>query len=116
MPLIKYVANRGLTFVQNILLGQKLSEYHTGFRAFSKEIFERIDVTKNSEDFVFDNQMLCQIFHHGFEVAEVTCPTKYFEEASSINLSRSSIYALGVLYWSLMFRLSTWRLVRPSIF
>lgn len=102
MPLIKYVANRGLTFVQNILLGQKLSEYHTGFRAFSKEIFERIDVTKNSEDFVFDNQMLCQIFHHGFEVAEVTCPTKYFEEASSINLSRSSIYALGVLYWSLM--------------
>lgn len=116
MPLIKYIANRGLTLIQNILLDQKLSEYHTGFRAFSRQIFDQIDVSKNSEDFVFDNQMLCQIFHKGFEVAEVTCPTKYFEEASSINLRRSSVYALGVLYWSLLFRLSKWRLARPSIF
>jgi glycosyltransferase involved in cell wall biosynthesis len=115
MPLIKYVANRGLTWIQNVLLGQKLSEYHSGFRAFSKEIFDQIDVSRNSEDFVFDNQMLCQIFYHGFEVAEVTCPTKYFKEASSINLHRSSIYAFGVLYWSFVFRLSKWRLIKPAL-
>ena len=89
MPWYKYVANRILTLAQNILLNQKLSEYHTGYRAFSREVLEAIDFDSNSDDFVFDNQMLSQIFYKGFEIAEITCPTKYFEEASSINLKRS---------------------------
>lgn len=114
MPWYKYVANRILTLVQNILLGQKLSEYHTGYRAFSREVLESIDFTANSDDFVFDNQMVAQIFYAGHEVAEVTCPTKYFEEASSINLSRSAIYGLGVLRVSLEYRLSKWGLFRPA--
>jgi glycosyltransferase involved in cell wall biosynthesis len=97
MPLIKYISNRGLTFIQNILINQKLSEYHTGYRAFSKVVLEKIDYNLNSDDFVFDNQMLSQIIYAGFPVAEITCPTKYFEEASSINLSRSTVYAIGVL-------------------
>jgi glycosyltransferase involved in cell wall biosynthesis len=97
MPLIKYVANRGLTFIQNILVGQKLSEYHTGYRAFSREVLQAIDYHANSDDFVFDNQMLSQIIYAGFAVAEITCPTKYFEDASSINLRRSTIYAFGVI-------------------
>ena len=97
MPLIKYVANRFLTLFQNILINQKLSEYHTGYRAFSKEVLKSINYNINSDDFIFDNQMLSQIFYAGFEVAEITCPTKYFEEASSINLKRSAIYGLGVL-------------------
>ena len=97
MPYYKYVANRILTFSQNILVGQKLSEYHTGFRAFSKEVLETIRYNENSDDFVFDNQMLSQIIFNDFEIAEVTCPTKYFEEASSINFSRSVTYGLGVL-------------------
>lgn len=97
MPMYKYISNRFLTLSQNILIGQKLSEYHTGYRAFSKEVLERISFNKNSDDFVFDNQMLSQIFYAGFEIAEITCPTKYFEEASSINLPRSIKYGLGVL-------------------
>ncbi|MCY7408647.1 MAG: glycosyltransferase family 2 protein, partial [Chitinophagales bacterium] len=97
MPLYKYFFNRILTFSQNILIGQKLSEYHTGYRAFSKEVLNAINYHANSNDFVFDNQMLSQIFMAGFEIAEVTCPTKYFEEASSINFSRSVTYGLGVL-------------------
>jgi glycosyltransferase involved in cell wall biosynthesis len=97
MPMIKYIANRGLTLIQNILINQKLSEYHTGYRAFSKEVLESIDYNLNSDDFVFDNQMMSQIIYAGFPVAEITCPTKYFEEASSINLSRSTIYAFGVI-------------------
>jgi len=97
MPLYKYIANRFLTLFQNIMSGQKLSEYHTGYRAFSKEIFSRIDISANSNDFVFDNEMLSQIIFAGFEIAEVTCPTKYFPEASSINLRRSIVYGLGVL-------------------
>jgi glycosyltransferase involved in cell wall biosynthesis len=97
MPMYKYIANRFLTLSQNILLGQKLSEYHTGYRAFSKEVLENINLEANSDDFVFDNQMLSQIFMAGYEIAEVTCPTKYFEEASSINFSRSVTYGLGVL-------------------
>lgn len=100
MPIYKYAANRMLTLVQNLLIGQKLSEYHTGFRAFSKEIFEKIDLSVNSDDFVFDNQMLSQIVYHDFEIGEVTCPTKYFKEASSINFKRSTIYGLGVLWVS----------------
>ncbi len=102
MPIYKYIANRLLTFTQNMLINQKLSEYHTGYRAFSREVLEAIDYNGNSDDFIFDNQMLSQIFYAGFEMGEVTCPTKYFEEASSINLKRSSIYGLGVLKVSVM--------------
>lgn len=97
MPMYKYIANRFLTLTQNILIGQKLSEYHTGYRAFTKEVLQSIDYMANSDDFVFDNQMLSQIFYAGFEIGEITCPTKYFEEASSINLARSTTYGLGVL-------------------
>lgn len=97
MPYYKYVANRLLTLTQNILMNQKLSEYHTGYRAFSRDVLETIDYHANSDDFVFDNQMLAQICYAGYEIGEVTCPTKYFEEASSINFRRSSIYGLGVL-------------------
>jgi glycosyltransferase involved in cell wall biosynthesis len=97
MPLYKYVFNRMLTLSQNILIGQKLSEYHTGFRAFSGEVLRKINYHANSDDFVFDNQMISQIFYAGFEIAEVTCPTKYFPEASSINFRRSMTYGMGVL-------------------
>src|SRR5204863_1193381 len=97
MPMYKYIFNRVLTFTQNVLMRQKLSEYHTGYRAFSKQVLEAINYHANSDDFVFDNQMLSQIFMAGFEIAEVTCPTKYFEEASSINFSRSMKYGMGVL-------------------
>jgi glycosyltransferase involved in cell wall biosynthesis len=105
MPLYKYIANRGLTFIQNLLVGQKLSEYHTGYRAFSRTVLESIDIEKNSDDFVFDNQMLSQIIMKDFEIAEVTCPTKYFDDASSINFRRSTIYGFGVLWTSLQHRL-----------
>lgn len=97
MPLYKYVANRLLTFTQNLLVGQKLSEYHTGYRAFSREVLENIDWRSNSDDFVFDNEMLSQIILAGYEIGEVTCPTKYFDDASSINFRRSVQYGLGVL-------------------
>jgi len=97
MPLYKYFFNRFLTFSQNLLIGQKLSEYHTGYRSFSKEVLTRINYNANNDDFVFDNEMLSQIFMAGFEIAEVTCPTKYFEEASSINFTRSMKYGRGVL-------------------
>ncbi len=97
MPMYKYIFNRCLTLTQNILIGQKLSEYHTGYRVFSREILEKINYHANSDDFVFDNQMISQIFYAGFNIAEVTCPTKYFPEASSINFSRSMKYGLGVL-------------------
>jgi len=101
MPIYKYVANRFLTLFQNMMLGQKLSEYHTGYRAFTKEVLENINYQANSDDFVFDNQMLSQIFMAGYEIAEVTCPTKYFEEASSINFKRSVRYGLGVIITSI---------------
>jgi glycosyltransferase involved in cell wall biosynthesis len=97
MPMYKYIFNRMLTFSQNVLINQKLSEYHTGYRAFSKEVILKINYHANSDDFVFDNQMISQIFYAGFEIAEVTCPTKYFPEASSINFRRSMKYGLGVL-------------------
>jgi glycosyltransferase involved in cell wall biosynthesis len=97
MPKYKYIANRFLTLTQNILMGQKLSEYHTGYRAFAREVLERINYNANSDDFVFDNQMLAQIFYAGYEIAEITCPTKYFDDASSINFRRSVKYGLGVL-------------------
>lgn len=112
MPIYKYVANRLLTLFQNILMNQKLSEYHTGYRAFSGEVLKSINYSLNSNDFVFDNQMIAQIFSAGFEVAEITCPTRYFEEASSINLKRSTIYGLGVLGTSIQYRLQKWGLAR----
>ena len=97
MPMYKYIANRFLTFTQNLLIHYKLSEYHTGYRAFSREVLESINFNQNSDDFVFENEMLSQIIYAGFDIGEVTCPTKYFEEASSINFSRSMKYGLGVL-------------------
>lgn len=108
MPFYKYMANRFLTLFQNILLNQKLSEYHTGYRAFSRKVLESVPYNINSDDFVFDNQMIAQIFHAGFEIAEITCPTKYFKEASSINFKRSSKYGLGVLAVSIRYRLHRW--------
>ena len=110
MPLYKYVANRFLTLFQNMVMNQKLSEYHTGYRAFSAEVLRSLDFTYNSDDFVFDNEITAQIFYRGFEIAEITCPTKYFEEASSINFRRSSIYGLGVLKVSLFYRFTRWGL------
>ncbi len=112
MPMYKYIFNRCLTLFQNILINQKLSEYHTGYRAFSAEIFKKIDIEANSDDFVYDNQMTAQIFMAGFEIAEVTCPTKYFDEASSINFRRSSIYGLGVLLTSIQYRLQKWGIAK----
>jgi hypothetical protein len=112
MPLYKYIANRGLTFVQNLLMNQKLSEYHTGYRAFSAEVLKKLDFTHNSDDFVFDNEMIAQIFYNGFEIAEVTCPTKYFKEASSINFRRSMKYGFGVLGVSLKYFLTKLGLYR----
>ena len=97
MPIYKYIANRGLTFVQNLIMGQKLSEYHTGYRAFSRAVLETLPLSTFSNDFVFDNQMLCSAVRHGFTVGEISCPTRYFPEASSINFKRSVVYGLGVL-------------------
>jgi glycosyltransferase involved in cell wall biosynthesis len=97
MPMYKYIANRFLTLFQNVLMNQKLSEYHTGYRAFSGEVLRSVAYHKNSDDFIFDNEMIAQIFAKDFEIGEITCPTKYFDEASSINFKRSSIYGLGVL-------------------
>lgn len=111
MPLYKYMANRFLTLAQNLLVNYKLSEYHTGYRAFSREVLQSINFNENSDDFVFDNEMLSQIIYGGFEIAEVTCPTKYFEEASSINFSRSMKYGFGVLRVSICHWLQRWRLM-----
>lgn len=116
MPLYKYVANRFLTATQNLLVNYKLSEYHTGYRAFSREVLEGIDFNANDDDFVFDNEMLSQIIYKGFDIAEVTCPTKYFDEASSINFVRSSKYGLGVLRVSVMHRLNKWGLAKSRIY
>jgi glycosyltransferase involved in cell wall biosynthesis len=116
MPLYKYISNRFLTFSQNLIMSQKLSEYHTGYRAFSKEVLQRIDYEANSDDFVFDNQMIAQIFYAGYEIAEITCPTKYFDDASSINLKRSTIYGLGVLKTSLSYFLQKIGLAKFKIF
>lgn len=116
MPLVKYIANRGLTFIQNILLNAKLSEYHTGYRAFTREVLEKVNYEANSDNFVFDNQMLAQIWFAGYEIAEITCPTKYFDDASSINLKNSTIYGIGVLRTSLQYRLQKWKLAKYDIF
>ncbi len=116
MPYYKYIANRFLTLFQNILMNQKLSEYHTGYRAFSGRVLQLVDYSSNSDDFIFDNQMIAQIFYAGFEIAEITCPTKYFEEASSINLRRSIKYGLGVLWVSVSYFLQKTGLFKFRIF
>lgn len=116
MPFYKYVSNRVLTLLQNLLLGAKLSEYHTGYRAFSREVLESLPLLANSDDFVFDNEMLTQAIAAGFRVGEISCPTKYFPEASSISFRRSVVYGIGVLRTSLKFRMFRWGLVRPRIF
>jgi len=116
MPVWKYIANRFLTFVENVLIGAKLSEYHTGFRAFSRELLERLPLEVNSDDFVFDNQMLAQIIWCGYTIAEVSCPTKYFAEASSINLSRSIKYGFGCLMTALWFRMGKMKIISSKLF
>ena len=108
MPLYKYIANRFLTLFQNLMLGHKLSEYHTGYRAFNREVLNTIDFEINSDDFVFDNQMLSQVIFFDFDIAEITCPTKYFDEASSINFQRSVTYGMGVLYTCMEHVFSKW--------
>ena len=116
MPLYKYFFNRCMTLFQNIVMNQKLAEYHTGYRAFSSEVLRNVNFMANSDDFVFDNQMLAQIFYAGYEIAEITCPTKYFPEASSINFHRSVKYGLGVLKTSMQYRLQKWKLGNFAIF
>ncbi len=116
MPLYKYMANRFLTLFQNILMNQKLSEYHTGYRAFSRRVLQAVDYNNNSDDFIFDNEFLAQVFDKKFEIAEITCPTKYFAEASSINLSRSITYGLGVLKVSILYFLKNKRIYKSKIF
>ena len=116
MPRYKYVANRLLTLFQNLMMGAKLSEYHTGFRAFSRDLLEALPLDRNSDDFVFDNQVLAQSAMVGARIGEISCPTRYFKEASSINFRRSSIYGLGVLKTSLLFRLAKWGIYRSPIF
>jgi glycosyltransferase involved in cell wall biosynthesis len=108
MPVYKYIANRFLTLAENILLAQKFSEYHTGYRAFAREVLETLPLDANSNDFIFDNQMIAQMVWFGYRVGELSCPTKYFKEASSINFRRSVIYGLGVLATALQFRLNRW--------
>jgi glycosyltransferase involved in cell wall biosynthesis len=113
MPRYKYVANRLLTFVQNILVGAKLSEFHSGYRAFSRRVLETLPLAANSDDFVFDNQMLVQALAFGLRIGEISCPTKYFPEASEISFKRSIRYGLGVLRTSVVYRLWKWKLMRP---
>jgi glycosyltransferase involved in cell wall biosynthesis len=116
MPLYKYVANRFLTFAQNILISQKMSEYHTGFRAFHRDVLENLPLEENSDDFVFDNEMIAQTVFFNYRVGEISCPTRYFEEASSINFSRSVKYGLGVLATSAKFRLHRLGLLKTPLF
>ncbi|HBG69254.1 MAG: glycosyl transferase family 2 [Bacteroidetes bacterium GWF2_43_63] len=116
MPLYKYLFNRFLTLAENIIIGQKLSEYHTGYRSFSADVLRKINYHANSDDFVFDNQMIAQIFMAGFEIAEVTCPTKYFDDASSINFRRSMKYGFGVLGTAFKYRFHKWGLCKSRLF
>jgi glycosyltransferase involved in cell wall biosynthesis len=116
MPGWKYIANRVLTFMENIFLGAKLSEYHTGYRAFSRKLLKQLPIENNSDDFVFDNQMLAQILWYRYTVAEISCPTKYFAEASSINLFRSIKYGFGCLYTAFVFRLSKMKIIKSRLF
>jgi glycosyltransferase involved in cell wall biosynthesis len=114
MPLYKYISNRGLTFIENVLIGHKMSEYHSGYRAWSRELLERLPLLSCSDDFVFDNQMIVQALYFGFHVGEISCPTKYFKEASSINFQRSVTYGFGVLRTALDLRLKRWGLAKPA--
>jgi glycosyltransferase involved in cell wall biosynthesis len=114
MPLYKYIANRGLTFAENILIQEKMSEYHTGYRAWSRSLLERLPILSCSDDFVFDNEMVVQAVHFGFRIGEISCPTKYFKEASSINFQRSVKYGFGVLGTAIDFRLNRWGLAKPA--
>lgn len=116
MPLYKYISNRILTLIQNLLLSQKLSEYHTGYRAFSKEVLQIIKFDACNDDFVFDNEMISQIFYNGFEIGEVACPTRYFKESSSINFSRSIKYGFGCLRVSLVYRLCKWSILKSKLY
>ncbi len=116
MPLYKYISNRILTLIQNILLNHKISEYHTGYRAFSREVLENLPLNENSDDFVFDNQMLTQAVYYGYSIGEISCPAKYFKEASSINFLRSVKYGLGVLATSVQYRLHKWGIVKSRLF
>lgn len=116
MPMYKYIANRFLTFVQNLLMNQKLSEYHTGYRAYSADVIRSISFKENSNDFIFDNQFITQIFYKGYEIAEITCPTKYFEEASSINFKRSVKYGIGVLRVSWQYFLDKNKIKKSKLF
>jgi len=116
MPLYKYISNRGLTFIQNILLGYKLSEYHTGYRGFSRSIVETLPIQENSDNFIFDNQMLAQIIFAGFSIGEITCPARYLETSSTINLLNSIVYGLGVLWVSILYRLTKWGIYKSYLF
>jgi glycosyltransferase involved in cell wall biosynthesis len=116
MPRYKYISNRFLTYAENFLLWERLSEYHTGYRAFSRKVLERLPLEANSDDFVFDNQMLAQIFYFGLRVGEVSCPTRYFAEASSVDFIQSCKYGAGVLKTALEYRAAKWRLAKPPIF
>ena len=116
MPVYKYISNRFITFVENLFMGAKLSEYHTGYRAFSRQLLEKLPLQVNSDDFLFDNQMLAQIIWFGYTIAEVSCPTKYFTEASSINFKRSLKYGFGCLYTAIVYRLSRLNLVSSRLF
>jgi len=116
MPKWKYIANRGLTLMENILLGAKLSEYHTGYRAFSRQLLEQLPIEHNSDDFVFDNQMLAQVLWCGYTISEVSCPTQYFAEASSINFFRSVKYGFGCLQTALVYRLAKFGLIKSALF
>jgi glycosyltransferase involved in cell wall biosynthesis len=116
MPLYKYISNRFLTLFENIMIGQKLSEYHTGYRAWSRAVLEKLPLKNNSEDFVFDNQMLAQCAYFGFRIGEVSCPTKYFADASSINFRRSVVYGLGVLKTAIQYRLQRMGLIASPLF
>ncbi len=115
MPVYKYIGNRFLTWFQNVMLGQKLSEYHTGYRAFDAEVLRKINFEDNSDDFIFDNEIIAQLFHAGYDIAEITCPTRYFEDSSSINFPRSVKYGFGVLKVSLLYRLHKWGMARYKI-
>ena len=116
MPVYKYVSNRVLTFIQNLATGAKLSEYHTGYRAYTREVLEAIPFLENSDDFIFDNEMLSQVLYKGFNVGEISCPTRYFAEASSINFARSVKYGLGCVWVSIQYRLSKWGLINFRLF
>ena len=116
MPIYKYIANRILTLIQNILLGAKLSEYHTGYRAYSKKVLEEINWKQNSDDFIFDNQFLSQVIYFGFRIGELTCPARYFPEASSINFMRSLKYGIGCIYTAIRFKLDKLKIIRYSQF